>query len=485
MVQKNRINRRSSLKVMGSSIIGAAAAFSPVRSSSITPVRNKSTNIKKTANKMIEEIEKKVWSTPLIDTHEHLLEEHERLSANPQLVRCDDWTMVMSTYLDSDIFSAGMPQETWDQFFSTKVDPIDKWSLLEPYWFAVKNTGYGQAVSIAIKELYGVDELSNKTIKLVQRKYEETRRHGFYKRILMDLANIESCQVNCLNQPFSESSMPTLLMQDISILGMHAGPDFKQFGTPTGIQVQSLSDWHRVIDWWFTKYGKYAVAVKSQHAYNRNIDYEKIPAEKVEPIFKKKIDNQPVKTKEQKMLEDHLFWYAVGKATELSLPVKLHTGYYAGHGYMPLSRLLHNPGSVSDLCRISPETNFIFMHICYPYYEALIAIAKHYPNAYVDMCWAWIINPIAAKDFLKKYLVTAPANKILTFGGDYVQVEAVLGHATIARHGITLALSELVAEGWFTLDAALELINPIMNGNARRIFNLKEKTALLKKVQWN
>ena len=61
------------------------------------------------------------------------------------------------------------------------------------------------------------------------------------------------------------------------------------------------------------------------------------------------------------------------------------------------------------------------MHICYPYYyEELIAVDKQCTNAYVDMCWAWIITPLAAKDFLKKYLVTAPANKIFTFGGDFL-----------------------------------------------------------------
>ena len=34
---------------------------------------------------MIREIETRVWQIPLIDTHKHLFEEHERLSANPQL----------------------------------------------------------------------------------------------------------------------------------------------------------------------------------------------------------------------------------------------------------------------------------------------------------------------------------------------------------------------------------------------------------------
>jgi predicted TIM-barrel fold metal-dependent hydrolase len=124
------------------------------------------------------------------------------------------------------------------------------------------------------------------------------------------------------------------------------------------------------------------------------------------------------------------------------------------------------------------------MHICYPYYEELLAVAKHWTNTCVDMCWSWIINPVAAKDFLKKFLVTAPANKILTFGGDYLYVEQVVGHAAIARQGIALALSELVEEGWLSLDNALELVDPIMHGNARRIFRLDEKETILRAAPW-
>ncbi len=126
----------------------------------------------------------------------------------------------------------------------------------------------------------------------------------------------------------------------------------------------------------------------------------------------------------------------------------------------------------------------VFMHICYPYYEELIAVAKQWTNAYVDMCWSWIINPVAAGDFLKKILVCAPANKVLAFGADYIPVEPALGHAVIARRGITQALSQLVEEGWLTLDSALEKADMIMHTNARRIFNLAEKEKVLKQVKW-
>ena len=193
---------------------------------------------------------------------------------------------------------------------------------------------------------------------------------------------------------------------------------------------------------------------------------------------------RPLTPDERKALEDHLFWYAIEKATANNLPVKLHTGYYFYVNHMPLSQLMNNPGAASILCEKSLKTRFVFMHICYPYYEQMIALAKHFTNAYIDMCWSWIINPVAAKDFLKKFLVTAPANKILTFGGDYVPVEPVLGHAVIARRGIAMALSELVDEGWIDIDEALRLTDTIMHENARKIFDLENKTRLLKEVKW-
>jgi hypothetical protein len=60
----------------------------------------------------------------------------------------------------------------------------------------------------------------------------------------------------------------------------------------------------------------------------------------------------------------------------------------------------------------------------------------------------------------------------------------VLGHAVIARRGIALALTELVEEQWITLDDALALTDVIMNGNARRIYNLTTKTDFLKSHKW-
>jgi len=471
---KDKISRRSTMKGIGAAgsaaMLGAMGPWVKTSHASQADVR--------------QQIEQRIAETTLVDTHEHLIEEEVRVKGEHHRIKANDWSMLLSHYLDSDMKTAGMPSDQFNAFFSNKTDPVKKWDILEPYWYAVKNTGYGQAVELAIRELYNVDVLSRDTVKTIQERYLQTIKPGFYKTILKDKAGIESCQVNYLEAPFSETRQPLLLMQDISFIGMHMGPNIGAYAPKAGIEVKDLSDWHRVIDWWFEKYGPYAVAVKSQAAYSRQLDFEDIPAEKAENAFKRKLHGEDISGDERKKIEDHLFWYCVRKANEYNLPVKLHTGYYAGQNGMPLSRIQGNPAAVTDLCKHSPETRFVFMHICYPYYEEMIAAAKHYTNCHIDMCWSWIISPVAGVNFLKQYLVTAPANKVLTFGGDYIPVEPVLGHAIIARKGIANALIQLVDEQWVSLDNALELISPIMNGNARKMFNLSEKEQRLKNPPW-
>jgi len=413
----------------------------------------------------------KVLETPLIDTHEHLMNESERIKAGKTIWdKANDWSFLLSHYLDSDLVVAGMSQADHDRFFSADLEPFEKWKLIEPHWPHVQHTGYGLNVRHMLKDVYEIDDLTGETIRRLEEAYHAAIKPGFYRHLLRDIGNIESCQVNLW--PFLESEQPDLLMSDLHISGMIEGGWDPQYAREAGIEVRSLDDWHRVIDYWIKTYGKKAVAVKSTMAYARDLDCVRTPPEEVEKAFLKKLNKEPLTPAEQKALEDHLFWFAVDRATGMGLPVKLHTGYYAGHGKMPLRKVQGNPAAICELCQLSPETKFVFFHVGYPYYEDMLSIAKHFPNAYMDMCWSWIINPLAAKDFLKKYLVTAPANKIFTFGGDYIPVELVPGHAAIARQGITQALSELVDEGWMTVKEALNLTDIIMHQNARSLYRL-------------
>lgn len=418
-----------------------------------------------------------VEETPFVDTHEHLIEESQRVSGlvDPRLMPCDDWTYLFSAYIGSDLVSAGMPATALQSFLGSNLSSEEKYKLVAPYWNRIRHTGYAQALLHTFRGLYGEDNLTSESLPRITEKYRETVRPGFYATILRR-ANIESCQVNSLQRIFMETEQPTLLLQDLSILPFCrcSATDFARVQAETGKQPMTLEEWLDIIDHYFATYGPKAVAVKCQIAYSRSLDFAPVSKPRASGLFARHVSapgaGHPLGSEDFKALQDFLFRYCVEKSGECGLPVKLHTGILEGSGFMQLARIRDN---AADLCRLLqdfPDTRFVLMHIGYPYQHEFIAVAKHYPNAAIDMCWAWIINPAAGVRFLKEFLMAAPTNKIFTFGGDYVAVEPIYGHALIARRGIALAISQLVAEGWIAHEETRELIHGIMRGNALEFF---------------
>ena len=166
MTDETRLTRRSSLKGLG--LIGAAAWFGGAAGSGSANAAEAESRQDDSRRRIFA----KVLETPLVDTHEHLCEEKDRLNGQG----ADDWSLVFSGYLGSDLIAAGMPRDVHGKFGSKGPSPAEKWKLLAPYWPGVKNTGYGQAARISIRELYGVDDLSAETVEKIQEGYATLRR---------------------------------------------------------------------------------------------------------------------------------------------------------------------------------------------------------------------------------------------------------------------------------------------------------------------
>ena len=422
-------------------------------------------------NNKFEIINDQVNQIELIDTHEHLIEESARLNCVKPFIQCDDWTNILGLYTKFDFVSSGMTQKETELISSKETSPLEKWRIIQPYWNRIKYTGYGQVIQHTISDLYGISELQEKSIPELQEKYVNYRGKGFYKETLKR-ANIKCCIVNPPGRPFNETKLPDLLYQDIDAMGM-IKMDFERLNENIVPQITGLNDWLEVINWWFDKYSDNAVGVKIGIAYFRRLDFNKTTVETANPLFSKKVEGKKLSEAEEKILQDYLFWYIVELANKNNLPIKFHTGLQAMNNFMNLENVMFNPIDCANLCRLSPDTRFIFFHISYPYYEPMIALAKHYSNAIIDMCWSWTINPIASIDFLKKYIMTSPINKLMVFGGDDLYVENLIGHAKMARKGISIALSELIQNKWITEKDAIDIAERIMWKNIEDIYEIK------------
>ena len=133
----------------------------------------------------------------------------------------------------------GIPWEDHEKFYASGLSPEEKWDLLEPWWPHLRYTAYGQNVRISLRELYGIEELSRESVGMLQERYRELIKPGFYRKVLQEISNIESCQVN--RWPFLESETPDLLMSDLWVNGLIQNVT-DNYGEKAGIEVRDLGD---------------------------------------------------------------------------------------------------------------------------------------------------------------------------------------------------------------------------------------------------
>ncbi len=89
----------------------------------------------------------------IIDTHEHLPAEAERLAEKV------DFSKLFSPYCAADLESAGMSRREVEDFLSDRLDVEAKWRLFEPYYREIKNGSYARAARLAMDKFYGRGDL--------------------------------------------------------------------------------------------------------------------------------------------------------------------------------------------------------------------------------------------------------------------------------------------------------------------------------------
>lgn len=383
--------------------------------------------------------------------------------------------LVDYAYVLSDLVCAGLsPEVAASLHREDGRSPVEKWELIEPFVEAARNTGLLRVMDLSAERLVGL-RLARETVEEIDARLRALRVEGFYERVLRGVANISSCQVHSVDADlFCETRQPDLLAQDLAISPLVLG-HYPAVERASGVEVASLEDYLDVIEWAFERYAQKAVAVKCAWAYERPLAVA-VPSEPPRREFER-LRSGAAGLAERRRVEDFLLQRCIDLATAAGLPVKLHLGYLAGVHNPSFGHVFADVGDVLPLVQANPATTFVLMHMAWPQQEQLLAVAKHQPNVVVDLCWSWIASPRSTQDFLERALTTIPASKLLCFGGDFIAVEQVVGHAELARRGLQGALEGLIASGWLGASDAVELVPWLMHGNAERIFPLRAAAA--------
>lgn len=416
-----------------------------------------------------------IQETPLCDTHEHLATESVYTgNGGPDILQ-----NLFANYVSADLVVAGAGQAAVNRLLdAADPDVRARFAGVEKAWRAVGHTGYGEAVGLIARELYGLDEITPDGLEAALPQHKALRQPGQRLHILRDRANLDHVQIDDFVRPCPvDTSGPDFFFYDISwVKFVNGEPDIAELTAETGMTVHDLATLRQAMQTVFAQNAATAIAVKTQHAYNRTLHWRERTDAEAAPILDAYLRNPKSLSLEERLcLGDWSLARGVELAIAHDLPFKIHTGYYAGHSRMPVDYI--RPGNLCPLLAKYLDARFVLMHIGYPYADEMVSLAKHYPNVYVDFCWAWSIDPFSTGNFLRQCIHAVPSNKLFLFGGDTFWSGAALAYASQARRWLTRTLQAEINDGLLDEAEAIALAGRFMRGNQYDCFRIEQKRA--------
>jgi predicted TIM-barrel fold metal-dependent hydrolase len=423
-----------------------------------------------------EEIEK----VPLIDTHEHITPEKER---NRQPL--DLFSAWFLHYASSDLVSSGMSLSSLQRMRELDRPLEEGWKEFAPFWPRIRTTGYGKALLLAARDLFGIEDINEETWRELSARIASANRAGWYREVLKERAGIEVALLDPIyyeTYPVDYELFAPVARFD-TIVSCRTRAHLDALEEATGRSIHSLSDLDKALEAAFTiARQRGIVAVKTALAYFRSLDYRRPTYYQAERVFNRivsHVDSLRLRVhpgggegpswEECKPLQDYLMHQVIRLALEHDLPIQVHTGLQEGVGNALTNA---HPLHLTELLLEYREVKFDLLHAGYPYSGEVACLAKNFPHVWADLCWVWIISPTAGRRILSEWIETVPANKILGFGGDYRFVEGAYAHSRLAREGTAKVLIEKVKEGYLTEEEARRLGWMILRENAWNLFRL-------------
>jgi predicted TIM-barrel fold metal-dependent hydrolase len=165
-----------------------------------------------------------------------------------------------------------------------------------------------------------------------------------------------------------------------------------------------------------------------------------------------------------------LLRFGLHQALRLGKPLQFHVGF--GDRDCDLHRA--NPLLLLDFLRQSHQsagTPIVLLH-CYPYEREAGYLAQAFNNVYVD--GGLSVNYLGARapSFIARLLEMAPFRRVLYSSDGYGPAELHFLGAALWRKGIHRVLSGFVADGEWSQDDAIRVVDLIARDNAARIYGV-------------
>ena len=432
------------------------------------------------------EIRDFIFNEPVFDTHEHLFG-YENMDSQKETMLFKE---VMESYATCLVNTShgvpmhpevnkqlGKPDGMYDVFGFMRNEGLDEY--LFDKWKYVRTTGYGEAIELGIKESFGIDFTYENRHKITETFREEIQKHGargLYKRLL-DKAGVIGI-INCAywvpiesEEFYGPDNFPANLRHTVDptlIYDMRSKDIIVDFYEPIlKRSIHTLKEFDDALNEQVAacfNSGK-VVAHKVGAAYQRLLDIQDSNISAAEKIFDQIMQGKQVDN--IKPLSDYFLHRTIQRSADHQKPVQVHTGLLAGN-YTKVTQ--GDPEHMIETLLTYRNVQFDIFHSSWPHTGTLGAIAKSFPNVWINMCWAWAISPEGMERCLSEWLGEVPYNKIFAFGGDTSTPINTVGYAIQMRRGLANVLESKIQRGIYDLETAKDIATALLWRNAYELY---------------
>ena len=397
----------------------------------------------------------------IIDCHEHLLPEKERLKMS-----VDVFTL-FSHYTHGDLILAGMTEVDYQSLFNQNIPLERRWALFEPYWQQIRWGSYARAALLAAKEFYGFEEISSKTYAPLSEAIKRANKSGIYERVLVKACKIRTALTQCRG-----TQVDTPLLTPVVEM-FHQMDNWEALAHPgfnPDASVRSLDDYLDTLR-------AYIIRVKTEGAVGLKIiskPYQQPDRQKALSTFEHLRSGKESSPKVSNPifmapnpLTDYVIDQMISFATQQDLIIAVHTGYWDDF------RKLH-PLHMIPILQRHPQARFDIYHLGYPWMRETLMLGKGFSNVWLNLCWVHLISQRFATIALDEAIDLLPMNKLLAFGGDYEKpVEKVYGHLVMARENVVGVLAKRIVERQMTESQAIAIARKWFWENPKEFYGLE------------
>ncbi len=279
----------------------------------------------------------------LVDTHEHTVPERAR-NEEPT----DFFSVWLLHYASSDLVSAGMSIPTLERIRDSSRPLEERWGDFAPFWKHARSTGYGRALILAARDLFGIGDINESTWRELSEKISAANQPGWYRKVMKEQARIEVAILDPIyyeSDPVDYEIFAPVGRFD-SLIASRTRGHLDTLEESTHRSIHSLGDLEKALEAAFAQaLQRGIVAVKTALAYFRTLDYKRPTRHEAEMIFNRIVSHvDPLRFRfhpgggegpsweDCKPLQDYMMHQVIRCALEHNLPIQVHTGPAGGRG---------------------------------------------------------------------------------------------------------------------------------------------------------